>query len=164
MRIRAIELVQTAQHDLPIPADLIQFLDQSQEQLCRPLGEASISILTALICSLPPPEPRMRLEQVLQTCASWLSHLYYAPLPLEFGWLMNMTDNAVLMDPTILLGMPELLTHVWSNILQQSMVIVRTSPREHGEVLINPLMHSAGRFIAQLPNGLYAGVLPRHAV
>ena len=139
-----------------------RILYQRTEFAVRPQGVRHESLLAALMVSLPPPDPVMTGMNILETKASWFSHIWYcgSGTPIRTWVSVDTDDVDIQAQPTRLLRFPRLLIQLWSDITQRSTALVVLPPHEQGEMVFtgpNP-----GRWILQLPNGLYAGVAPTH--
>ena len=70
------EVIRATEDTLPIPQHLLLEFTLRGLRPLRPLGASRYSILSAIMCSLPPPIPNMTGHQMLRHAAAWITHVW----------------------------------------------------------------------------------------
>ena len=111
------EVIRAADDTLPLPQPLLSALTRRGLRPLRPIGASRYSILSAIMCSLPPPFPNMTGHQMLRYSAAWFSHLWNSQdYDIEGSWgrpvrQAGYDDFNILQNPSLLLSFPSVLLH-----------------------------------------------------
>ena len=129
--------------DLPLPKFLMEHFARAEARSCRPLSHHH-SWLSALMCSLPPPNPGTTGFQILVETAFWINHLWHGTDKNMYRLLMdNMGDDhfddyLVLRDPFMLQHHPKALILTWAHLMGYAVSIAALPPSPQSKFTYSP--------------------------